>query len=100
MSGLNPGPKSMAQRVARGLVNVVVAAAWAFVCVIQVGLVASRLFSTEPWLLWNQIAGTVLVYLPIGLASAAAWLTRKKPLTTVAVAHVVAMPLPLIFWVL
>ncbi|MDQ7993039.1 MAG: hypothetical protein REI45_10220 [Propionicimonas sp.] len=54
----------------------------------------------EPWLPWNQIAGAVLVYLPIGLAAAAAWLTRKRPLSTVVVTHLVAIPLSLIFWVL
>lgn len=47
-SGLDHGQKPVAQRVARGLVNAVVAAAWAFVCFMQVGLVASRLFSTSP----------------------------------------------------
>ncbi|MFT3876647.1 MAG: hypothetical protein QM708_09530 [Propioniciclava sp.] len=44
------------------------------------------------------MAAVVLVYLPIVLAAAAAWLTRKMNVGMVVIAHVVGIVLSLLFW--
>lgn len=97
------GPTASAsgvRRLVKALVYAAIGAAWAFVCYIQVVLVASRLLTNpaERWLPWNQIAGTILVYLPVALAAIAWWLTRRKPLGMVVLTHSVAACISVLFW--
>lgn len=102
VSGVSNVSEPAAPRAFTWLVGVLLAAAWACLCYVQVVLVGSRLFSgpTETVLVWNQLAAVALVYLPIGLAAVAVWLTRGKPLGFVALVHVVATYLSVMFWVM
>lgn len=96
-----PKRGSVARQVFKSLLYAALAAAWIGICFVQVGLVGSRLFSGDSgtWQPGNQIAGMVLVYLPVSLAAAAVWLSWKKPLSRVLVLHILAMVLSLILWV-
>lgn len=81
---------------------VIPGALWLFVAYLQVGLVVTRVLSSDhtPWPLGNVIGGMILLYLPIGLAAIAYWIGHRRSVAPGLAAHLAGMAIVLAFWIL